>query len=270
MHVRAPDDRLQDLRTPSPFDLVYHDNISPWDTADSLITYGTERFVAGMLNEVAVKIFDFRWSKSYHHTSALPCGSLRPFPAPHQPFLAVPEDSTNRRACCDHLAGLRCRWHELSRSIYYRPNMSIYLGNGLPDHYRRSRVCSLAKASDVSPDFYIGISGGIIEASLGHADDSGEDEDGDGRACLPGLGEGTTSGPASCLYEESSVEASYMETGDGLASRRNHNAIRLPRIGPRYAGALGGDIDDTLRRQHRLESRYHTSLDFEGLTGGED
>jgi hypothetical protein len=198
-----------------------------------------------------VKIFDFRWTKGYYHTAALPCGNQRPFPAPYQPFSSPPKDTTRRRARCDRAAGRPCRWHELSRDLYYRPNVNFYLTNGLPRYYQRTRVCSLAKASDVSSGFYIGISGGVVEASLGPPDGIG----------AKGLGlRECRAIPSHCGYKEWPVKADFMETGDGLSSKKNHDAIRMPYLGEIPDEAVVG-MDNTLRSQHRLDSRYHTDQD---------
>ncbi|KAK3349924.1 hypothetical protein B0T25DRAFT_549234 [Lasiosphaeria hispida] len=167
--------RLQDLRTPSAFDAVYQDNIDPWSDSEVLMTYGTERFISGGMNGETIKIFDFRWTKDYYHTSGLSCLGATPFPEPPQPFQKRPPGSdwttptASRRALCDHMAGLSCRWHEFSRDIYFRPNVSFFLSKALPDRGPNTGVggvWSLAKASDYSPNFYVGITGGILEANL--------------------------------------------------------------------------------------------------------
>ncbi len=137
------------------------------------MTYGTERFVGGGMSGAAIKIFDFRWTKGYYHTSGLPCLGKKPFSPPSQPFVISPLRNNQMLATwnkyrCDHINGHLCRWHELSRDIYYRPNATFFLGHGFVRYFRHNNaVWSLAKSSDAAPNFYIGISGGIVESNLG-------------------------------------------------------------------------------------------------------
>ncbi|PSS03356.1 hypothetical protein BD289DRAFT_421041 [Coniella lustricola] len=178
--------RLQDLRTPSPIDLVYCDNIDPWAIQESLLPFGTSHFVTGGAGGASIKIFDFRWPRPYHHTSALPCSSEAPLPRSRQPFLRAPPDPGPCIPVCRPyfpsslssssstpfgLHGSKsCRWHELSRSIYNRPNGAFFFSKSLPREDATAGVWSLARASaSLSPNFYIGISGGVIEASLSMA-----------------------------------------------------------------------------------------------------
>ncbi|KAK3342469.1 LOW QUALITY PROTEIN: hypothetical protein B0H65DRAFT_509570 [Neurospora tetraspora] len=256
--------RLQDLRTSSPYDAIYQDNIQPWDHVEAILTYGTERFVAGAGNSGAtIKIFDFRWPKPYSHTSALPCLGRQPFPKPHQPFAKAPNASPTGRARCDYLAGLECHWHSLSKHLYYRPNATIFLPRGVPGHeHDRSnqhgftRTWSLAKASDSAPNFYMGVSGGVIEANLQPAPSSPSNPveidpiygynypyftgplPVTGHPALShstfspyssrnqsqvnqGAAEGYTTVP---------IKYSLMETGDGLSVEANDRSIRMPRM----------------------------------------
>jgi hypothetical protein len=134
-----------------------------------LITYGTERFLGGGLDDTTIKIFDFRWTKSYYHTTGQPCSSHAPFPKVTPPLLyGEPSPTFTRRPKCDHVSGHYCTWHALSRQDYYRPNVNIYLGRSLANRGRSAGrgIWSLAKESDLSPRFYIGIPGGVIEANL--------------------------------------------------------------------------------------------------------
>ncbi|EOO03689.1 putative f-box domain protein [Phaeoacremonium minimum UCRPA7] len=251
--------RLQDLRSPSPFDLVYCDNIDPWSEFETLLTYGTERFIGGGIHGATVKVFDFRWTKDYYHTSAMPCGGDKPFPLPHQPFATAPKEKQPTLACCDHLQGHRCRWHELSRDIFYRPNCSFFFSKSLPPEEKHAGVWSLAKASDISPNFYIGISGGVVEANL-HMD--GTD---------PNLGFNSHEGFPSknVSYKTVDLSASLMEIGDGLASPQNDRNIRIPTMrgkgwGLREEPLL--EIDLARRKRHRLDIKYQVADDFRQIT----
>ncbi|CAK7197559.1 hypothetical protein SEUCBS139899_000207 [Sporothrix eucalyptigena] len=65
--------RLQDLRTASPYDLIYQDNVlGPQYNAQALLMWGAERFITGNQESAVLKIFDLRWPRRYFHTDALP------------------------------------------------------------------------------------------------------------------------------------------------------------------------------------------------------
>jgi hypothetical protein len=257
---------LQDIRTPSPFDTVYQDNVSPFSVYGPLLTYGADRFVAGDHSSSMIKIFDFRWPKPYHHTAALPCGTQYPFRFVEQRFTRPPTDTTEGRACCDHLRGLRCRWHELSRDIYYRPNTLYMLANSLPPSMRGSRVSSLAKASDVSPNFYLGITGAVVECTLG-AIENPLDID-------PHLGFPDFQGskrPPPGGYLSQPLSATMMELGDGLRAVGNDANIVMPMVHSRTRGFGRDDERDrqllrsvpaALRKKHRLDESFQRSADF--------
>ncbi|KAK0628886.1 hypothetical protein B0T17DRAFT_588872 [Bombardia bombarda] len=255
--------RLQDLRTPSPFDAVYQDNVDPWADMEALMTYGAERFVGGGMNGAAIKIFDFRWTKDYYHTSGLPCLDMDPFSRPAQPFLQPPVNTAKGRTRCDHVLGLPCSWHDLSRNIYYRPNASYFLSNALPRKFSSSGIWSFAKPSDFSPNFYIGISGGVIEASLGPSV-SGEPSKntmsdpnfGIKGWRIPGVGAYKRG------YESIPLGASMMETGDGYAFQQNDRAIRFPWMWTPRTSMLDAGLFPSLRRHHRLDCRFQAAEDF--------
>ncbi|KAK0707427.1 hypothetical protein B0H67DRAFT_495384 [Lasiosphaeris hirsuta] len=285
--------RLQDLRTPSVFDAVYQDNIDPWADSEVLMTYGTERFISGGMNGETIKIFDFRWTKNYYHTSGLSCLGATPFPEPPQPFHKRPPGSDRttptacRRARCNHVAGLPCRWHEFSRDIYFRPNASFFLSKALPDRGPNSgvgSVWSLAKASDYSPNFYIGITGGILEANLQPSNPDFERIAPISRTSTPaetepvvlcdpnfGFADWRDSHAVGRGYQSTLVAASMMETGDGEACKSNDRAIQLPRLmhpGQSWHESGAGVADfpheyaslpKENTKYHRLDRRYHNA-----------
>ncbi|KXJ89799.1 f-box domain-containing protein, partial [Microdochium bolleyi] len=152
--------RLQDLRTRQPFDRIYQDHFEPTTPSSSLISFGLERFVAGSARASVLKIFDFRWSRGYQYTDALPCSDDPPYPESRSPTMtATPYQPTNDR--CDHLAGSRCCWHALSSHSFYRPNINVYL-----NVRRESPIHTLARASDVSSTLYAGLSATLVEMNL--------------------------------------------------------------------------------------------------------
>ncbi|KAK3945625.1 hypothetical protein QBC46DRAFT_249300 [Diplogelasinospora grovesii] len=271
--------RLQDLRTPSPFDAVYHDNTDPAAQMEALMTYGSERFVGGGLGAPTVKIFDFRWTKGYYHSSGLPCSDRSPFPEPEQPFLKkTTGDWANSRTRCDHMLGLRCRWHDLSRHIYYRPNANLLLGKPLikaeTGRWRRYGVCSLGKASDMSPNFYIGIAGGVIEAQLETREDWKAVIDpnfgfGDFRSSL--ITYRSDQDPANALNYKSlyliKSDTPTIETGDGYAYPQRDRTVQPPLQWPPWVPREGNpaylcDIHPESRRRHRLDPHFQFSHEY--------
>ena len=233
----------------------------------SLMAYGAERFVGGTMQVATVKIFDFRWTRDYYHTSGLPCSPVEPFPPPSQPFTPVPAAaaaSFPAPTCCDHLSGFRCRWHELSRDIYYRPNVSFFLSRSLPRVYENARVWSLARASDVSANFYVGISGGILEANLETVNADGSR----GRDPNFGLRDWGSSGAHAEGYTSGPAKATMMETGDGLSSHLNRQNIRIPEVysmSRQYEPAKFGDVPSIWRKRHRLDSSFQNEEHFRAV-----
>lgn len=216
-----------------------------------------------------IKIFDFRWPRTYYHTTGLPCGSQYPFRFVEQRFARPPPDPTNGRACCDHLRGLSCRWHHLSRDIYHRPNALFMFSQSLPPSFRGARVNSLAKASDFSPNFYIGITGGVIEANLGAINSQEFDPHlgfPDYTTAVPRSASWSTSPPST--YASTPVPAMMMELGDGLRSVSNTETIRMPMVHSRVGDTdrrerrLLDSIDPVLRKKHRLDERWQKIEDF--------
>ncbi|SPQ26840.1 45b7c5c2-88fa-460a-b871-072a49cfd959 [Thermothielavioides terrestris] len=253
--------RLQDLRTPSAFDAVYQNNVDPGSNTETLMAYGTERFVAGGTG-LAIEVFDFRWPKSYHHTAGLPCYGGSPFPKPHQPFLKPPSTAAQGRARCDHVRGLPCHWHALSAELYHRPNAKFFLSQSVDFYRRTTAVWSLARASDVSPNFYVGVSGAVVEACLEQTPDSYAPE----RAVVvdPNFGfpDWRAPPPSGSGYWTRPAVPALMETGDGYSFKGNDRSIVLPGLlryrGPREWTAGGG----RLQKRHRLDIGYQQEADF--------
>ncbi|ROW03057.1 hypothetical protein VMCG_05729 [Cytospora schulzeri] len=252
--------RLQDLRTPSPFDLVYCDNIDPWSEFESLLPFGTSHFVGGGAHGASIKVFDFRWQRDYYHTAAMPCGPDAPGPRPHQPFIPSPEHLARCRDRCDHVIGRRCRWHDLSRDLYYRPNGTFFFSKSLPREDAYAGVWSLARASSLSPNFYIGISGGVVEASLCSVL-NGVPEVDPVFGCITGQGQDLGAG-----YSTMSLDASLMETGDGMMYKDNDRSVRMPPMRGKGRSKMRWEdyeaIPGEFKRRHRLDERYHILDDF--------
>lgn len=277
--------RLQDLRTPTPLDLVYCDNIDPYSEFEKLLPFSTSHFIAAGSHGATIKVFDFRWPRQYYHTTALPCGADAPIPRPHQPFLRPPRTP---RPPCDHCApmtGRMCRWHALSQDIYHRPNGTFFFSKSLPRASAYASVWSLAAGGgSLSPNFYIGISGGVVEASLATATQLNDGEDGGRMMDVdPRLGyvpcveqqqqrqqtevEVEDGGARPGRYYVYDLDASLMETGDGMLDRGNERNVRMPMMRGtgwrRMTEEIGGAGDAVGR--HRLDVRYHALSDFDAI-----
>lgn len=258
--------RLQDLRTSSPLDLVYSDNIDPWSALDTLLPFGTSHFIGGGPHGATIKIFDFRWPRQYFHTAALPCGEERPVPTPSQPFLSAPAERKSQCSTCDHRIGHKCRWHALSQDIYHRPNGTFFFSKSLPRSTAYACVWSMARASPLSPNFYIGLSGGIVEANLATLPpitSAHETEVDPHFGWVPSVQRdmGTSS------YEIHELDASLMETGDGRLYPENLRSVRLPPMRgkgwSRISEKMGHGVPERLSRRHRLDDRFHVLSDFD-------
>lgn len=267
--------RLQDLRTGSPFDLVYCDNIDPWAEFESLLPFGTSHFVGGGAHGATVKVFDFRWSQNYYHTAAMPCSPEPPFPKPIQPFLEPPETPVNPSSRCRHQPlGGRCTWHEQSRDLYYRPNATFFFSKSLPRRRDRALqyagVWSLARSSSLAPNFYIGISGGVVEASLSLAPEAtgggGVQGTEAGSDPIFGFTAGQEDHQPGAGYSTVPLEASLLETGDGMMYRDNDRNVRVPPLRAKGWSRLRRDeyesIPSEMRARHRLDEQYQSKGDF--------
>ncbi|KAL8371089.1 hypothetical protein RB595_001104 [Gaeumannomyces hyphopodioides] len=283
--------RLQDLRSPTPFDAVYEDNVNPGSAFEHLLAWGGERFVAGGSADAILRVFDLRWPRPYHHQRALPCRSALPYPDPPQPFASPRRrrrllDDPPRIARCDASAAVECTWHRLSRDIYHRPNCNLYYHRRDRDRRRGARpadppscVRSLAKGSDLSPHFFVGVPGGFLEARLGTGGRDGGGGGGGGGGDphlsfelldLPAGGDGDGdqsggggSGSSSSGYETAELRTFVMETGDGLSVPHNDRTIALPpfRLDAKRR-VKKGHVPQELQDSHRLDPRYHHATDF--------
>ncbi|KAI0965313.1 hypothetical protein F4678DRAFT_453090 [Xylaria arbuscula] len=233
--------RLQDLRTPSPVDRVYQDNFEVATPINALISHGLERFVAGSAYSHMLKVFDFRWTRGYYHTDALPCSSRSPYPTPRPPTIVDEPQYHNDQPVCNHMLARPCRWHALSRHDFYRPNCNIYLPFR---NYASSPIYSLAKPSDVSPTIYAGLSGLLVEFTLKSGMQS------------------TSISNANPLYTRQRGKVAVLETGDGSAILDISKCQRVPEI-RRQSFSNNEDIGTTARRQHRLDEALQNRREWQ-------
>ncbi|KAF4945599.1 hypothetical protein FSARC_14403 [Fusarium sarcochroum] len=241
--------RLLDIRTPSQEDAVYRDRFQPYEPGSSLLVYGTERFVAGSNTAPDIRLFDFRYPKSYHHTSALPCSTQWPFPSQkddHKMWrLGWAPDCQPQK--CDLQNESLCTWHGTSRRHYWRPDATLHIGSPTYD-----RIYCLTKASDLSDTVYCGLRGAILEMNLHLTDDAGHNP---GQRTVPG---GWNMG-------RPGGKVSLIETGVSLCqakewSLENRGVPELIVQQPKPQRQTG--LSDQMKR-HRLDYAFHRSQDFD-------
>ncbi|KER00827.1 hypothetical protein AUEXF2481DRAFT_35076 [Aureobasidium subglaciale EXF-2481] len=208
--------RLQDLRSHAAFDTIYQDHFELVTPMGPLVSHGLERFVAGSARNSILKIFDFRWNRTYSYIDAHPCSGKPMIPTPKSLTLAPLPDVAKRDACC-HLSGYPCYLHALARTDFYRPNCNVYLPT---INHTVSPVYSLAKSSDLSSSVYAGLSGELSRMSL--------------RDPVADLAEKSWMQQSDCktrcgyVFCEGSV--SIVETGDGIALSDISKSKRLPAL----------------------------------------
>lgn len=213
--------RLQDIRTPSPYDAVYRDRWGIYDGGSSLLVYGTQRFVAGSNHGADIRFFDFRYPKPYHHADILPCSSLPPSPEP--PFKRGKTlDLANDPGRCDPRRDVSCVRHEQYRDDVWRPDATLHL-------HHSSRVHALAKASDVSGSFYCGYQGFVDEINLRLAEDV-TDLDLSGGSAPPGWR--VTEPRGTVAFTETGVslcrENEWVQEDQGVPVLRHQQRSRRP------------------------------------------
>ncbi|RFU75541.1 hypothetical protein TARUN_6704 [Trichoderma arundinaceum] len=211
--------RLSDLRSPSAHDALYRDGFQPYQASSSMLVYGSERFVAGNNCSPDIRFFDFRFPKSYHHTSAMPCSASAPIPGRPYQYGTVNElDGLQLDAVekCDSSSGQTCNWHRLSRLDSWRPDAVMHIYSASMD-----RVHCLAKASDLSTSFYCGVRGALVEATYSLAEDVYS-------------GVSRRSHPEGWQANDPEGRVSLMETGVGLRDRESQldeqTQTRMPEL----------------------------------------
>ena len=227
------------------------------------MTYGSDRFVAGAMSSTTLWTYDFRQPKSYYHTTALECGHQYPFPKANQPFIkAPPADPSRGRNLCSPVRNQRCRYHELSRQLYHRPNAMYMLTSSLPTHLAASRISNLVKASDISPNFYIGITGAVIEANLG-PNLTAQYEPNFGFPDYVAHSQPDTA-IGRGMYTTSPVTPSMMEVGDGLRNPRNERNVLMPTVHShdREIQKFPVEVPSRLTKKHRLDESFQLFEDF--------
>ncbi|KAF5542733.1 hypothetical protein FNAPI_9897 [Fusarium napiforme] len=233
---------LVDIRTPSPQDAIYRDRFQPYQAGSSLLVYGTERFVSGSNTAPDIRLFDFRYPKPYHHTTALPCSPQWPFPSQKDDHIMkqgwAPEHQPQK---CDPQNGVLCYWHGASRRNYWRPDATIHIGSPTYD-----RIYCLAKASDLSDTIYCGVRGAILEMNLHLTEDMGHNND-----------QRTT--PTDWSMGRPGGKISLIETGVSLTQTKEWSLdnrgvpeliVQQPR--PRKRIELSDD-----EKRHRLDYAFH-------------
>ncbi len=208
--------RLQDLRTPTAIDTIYQDHFELTTPTGPLLADGMHRFIAGSARTSVIKIFDYRWTKSYYYTDAVPCSDTPLGPAPKPLTWKVTPPITPRERCC-YMSGKECARHMLAKTDFYRPNCNIYLPN---IYQNASPVYSLARASPTSPTIYAGLSGELVTMSL-------RDQVAAEKETLF-MQKRNRKALAGYSYHESLT--SLVETGDGIALKDISESQRVPAV----------------------------------------
>ncbi|KAF5017301.1 hypothetical protein F66182_10785 [Fusarium sp. NRRL 66182] len=241
--------RLLDIRTPSSEDAVYRDRFQPYEAGSSLLVYGTERFVAGSNTAPDLRLFDFRYPKPYHHTTALPCSAQWPFPSQrddHKMWRQGWAPDIQPQKC--HLQnGSRCLWHETSRRNYWRPDATLHVGSPTYD-----RIYCLTKASDLSDTVYCGLRGAILELNLHLSDGIGYQP---GERTVPSEWRMGRPGGKVSLIE---TGVSLCQTKEWSLESRGVPELIVQRAQPQ---SQAGEPDQIKR--HRLDAAFHRPHDFE-------
>ena len=226
--------RLQDLRSPSPIDAIYQDHFEIFPPLGPLVSYGTERFIAGSARTSIIKIFDFRWTKNYYHTDALQCGKipLKPPPKPLTVTTAIPHFP--ERSHCLHLPGghsSSCTLHLSARTTFYRPSCNIYIPL---IHQVESPIYSLAKPSDTSSTLYAGLASELVTMSL-------RDPSADARemSVMQRMGKKNRCGYTYHQHHENMAGGGMVETGDGIALSDSSKSQRVPDFRKQKRGEKG-------------------------------
>ncbi|KAF4338290.1 hypothetical protein FBEOM_7824 [Fusarium beomiforme] len=240
--------RLLDIRTPSPHDTVYRDRFQPYQAGSSLLVYGTERFVSGSNTASDIRLFDFRYPKPYHHTTALPCSPQWPFPSQKDDHIMkkgwTPENQPQK---CDPQNGLLCYWHGTSRRNYWRPDATIHIGSSTYD-----RIYCLTKASDLSGTIYCGVRGAILEMNLHLTEDAVQQHD--QRSVPTGWSMGRPGGKISLI--ETGV--SHTQTKEWSLDNRGVPDLIVQQPQPQRPIVLSDQA-----KRHRLDYAFHRSRHFE-------
>ncbi|KAH7271258.1 hypothetical protein B0J15DRAFT_417623 [Fusarium solani] len=244
--------RLFDIRTPSAQDAVYRDRFQPYEAGSSLLVYGTERFVAGSNTAPDIRLFDFRYPKPYHHTTALPCSAQWPFPSQKDDHKMWRSGWAPECQQCRPADGTACPWHGLSRRNYWRPDATLHIGSPTLD-----RIYCLAKASDLSETVYCGLRGAILEMNLHLTSDAAYDE-------------GPRTTPAGWRMGRPGGKISLIETGVSLCQAKEWSldSRGVPELivqRPQPQAQQTGSPDQMKR--HRLDSAFHRLQDFQQAQG---
>ncbi|KAJ2906488.1 uncharacterized protein MKZ38_001469 [Zalerion maritima] len=265
--------KLQDLRTPTPFDYVYRDSFDPYTSTMSLASYGASHFLAGT-EEGWLKIFDYRMPRPYHHADGIPCSTRTPFPPPMSCKPTFPAKDQYPFPC-NHIEGKMCRWHSQSQDVYYRPDFALGVTKLAPrDRGSHRTIWSLAKASDISPTFYLGLSGSVMEGNLyTYSEPSGTSPARSPRR--PGPGHRQVQGYGDPLFgfwqprsprkkhwdEPFSVESwDYYKFDDMV-----HPETRTGEWGRPIKASPPGTKSPfgSIAKWHRLDEKYHSDMDYE-------
>ncbi|KAH7175889.1 hypothetical protein EDB81DRAFT_27851 [Dactylonectria macrodidyma] len=240
--------RLMDIRTPSSHDAVYRDSFQPYEAGSSLLVYGTERFVSGSTTAPDIRLFDFRYSKPYRHTSALPCSAEQPYPSQRDGRDAWKGDTSS--PLCNFQGGSLCTWHDQSTRDYWRPDATIHIGNPAYD-----RIYCLSKSSDLSDTVYCGVRGAVLEMNLRLTEDTG-------------FARSDSTAPAGWRMGRPGGKVSLIETGCSLVRGRERDCGNrtVPELIMQQPKPQSYASSWEQARRNRLDTAFHRPQDFTQVT----
>lgn len=160
--------RFKDIRTPNQQDALFSDGLHRDALITSLLPYGTTRFLAGN-DQGFLNIFDLRWPRLYHPTDGLACAAGNIYPEPPSQE-NIYSDKARHVAACDYIKGTHCGFHDISRTEHSHPQVTIALNSRIAKRSTAGRggktLWSLTKSSDISPRFYAGQPGRVVQGTL--------------------------------------------------------------------------------------------------------
>lgn len=153
---------LHDLRSPNSISAVFRDPVDTFSPIYSLLSVGTERFVAGGARHSIIKIFDLRMSggKLYHAAGLASCSGVS-----HNRSRKFKTEKS--LSCSEHHYDSRQR--RRGWNVFLRPKDST--NRRITD----SPVYALSRPSQCSPTFFAGVESTVLQFDMvsimdGHGD----------------------------------------------------------------------------------------------------
>ena len=144
---------LHDLRSANSITAVFRDPVDTFSPIYSLISIGSERFVAGGARHSIIKVFDLRMpgGKLYHQADLEPCSGAS---------ISRPRNikSGKRLSCCKHHYDSKYRRRDWS--VFLRPK------DNASRRVTESPVYALSRPSQCSPTFFAGVESTVLQFDM--------------------------------------------------------------------------------------------------------